>query len=396
MPRKSHPEFGTVNERWFPLPPSGAPIQARLEAAKQEGLLLGFEIGRTTFVLWRPWLQGETLDEIFRTLSAHESVNLSRDLFRMAQKKLDQRATGHGALHARNIVVQNGVEFVDASFNSVRLNPHAISNDDPWLWGPCIPKGWSLQDWDQVSLLRTAALLAQEPSTWEAKRTREEVAGLCRQWAADFNLSAPKGADFLSTVAKAVELLPAIVAADFDLPPFPLEAELQARVDEGRLSRILAPQMKKELEAAMEQLGLNPTETRQHLQAWMLRHGVQPEQDLLQLADQILRSGLDGKIVSARACAAAERLLTQHGAAPEEAAARVRDLLRRGKWLDERPAEGECRTLIAEKLKSSEVHVDEETREGLAAALAQRIGYPPVLAQRLVDLELERRLLDAL
>lgn len=397
MPWKNHPEFGSVNERWFPVPSSGTPIQARLESAKQEKLLLGSQVEKTFLVLWRPWFQGDTQEDFFRTLPASERVDLSRQLFRLAQKKLDQMAEGHGALHARNIVLANsGVEVVDATFNSVLLNPHAVPKDDSWLWGPCIPKGWQVQDWDRVSLLRTSALLAQEPYNWAAQRSREEVAELCRQWAADVTRSFPDRTDFRSSVEKAVELLPAIVAAQFELPPFPLEAELRGLGGKRRPSRILAPKVEDELFLSMERLGLSPDETRQHLQVWMLRHGVQPEQDLLQLADQILQSGLDDKIVSAPACAAAERLFTQHGATPEEATARVKDLLRRGKWLDERPAVGECRALVAEKLKSSEAQVDEGAREGLAAALAQRIRCHPELAQRLVGLELERRLLDAL
>jgi hypothetical protein len=221
MPRIEYPEFGLVNERSFPAAALDAGLRGSLEDFKRWGLIHEYRVENGTLTLWRPWIKGQTQDEFFRWLPNTERINYSHQLFRRVQRKLEEIGCGHGALHPRNIILRQGggFELVDAIFNRVRLNPLAVMQDDPWLWGPCVPKSWTLKDWDRVSLLRTTTLLAQNPATWEKPIPTEQAAEMCRKWADEFIQSAPAGADVIHVAHEAVALLPALLDATFELPP---------------------------------------------------------------------------------------------------------------------------------------------------------------------------------
>lgn len=214
MPKIEHPEFGLVNERSFPAAALDSGLRDSLEEFKGRGLICGYHIEDAMLTLSRPWVEGQTQEEFFRGLSSADRSNYSQLLFRRVQRKLEEMGHGHGALHSRNIISRQGggFEVVDAVFNRVRMGPPTVPQDDPWMWGPCVPKGWSLQDWDRVSLLRTAALLALGPSAWKPLPV-QEVVEMCHRWAAEFIETAPSGADFIAPVRNAVNLLPELEIA---------------------------------------------------------------------------------------------------------------------------------------------------------------------------------------
>ncbi|HSK75295.1 MAG TPA: hypothetical protein VLQ45_02470, partial [Thermoanaerobaculia bacterium] len=294
---------------------------------------------------------------------------------------------GHGALHPRNIILrQSGFELVDAIFNRARLSALSGPGKDSWLWGPCVPEGWDLEDWDLISLLRTAALLAQDPLTWRKLRPAEEAAEMCRKWAEDCIRFAPAGADFIASVRQAVALLPVIVKVSV----FPLEEKLASLAARQGPDHMLRQGDEDNLLDLAARFGLGKEQFDQHLSVWMLLNKYQKESDLRFLAGELLKAGLHGeKLVSSRACAAAERTFTHYGVDAKEAAGLVQQLLAQGAWLDERRAGEKCRQFLA----TVSEHPDEEGIDDLATDLAEKLRASPEIARRLVDLELERRLL---
>jgi hypothetical protein len=398
MARIEHPEFGIVGERIFPVATLDAGLRRSLAELKKRSVICDFQIDNDTLTLWRPWLEGQTIDEYFRERKANERTTLSSQLFRSAQRRLSELGSGHGALHPRNLLDRQsgGLDLVDVVFNSVVMNPHAVSQGDPWLWGPCLPKGWSLEKWDRVSLLRTAALLAQEPSSWVVPRSREEIADLCRLWAENLIGSFTAKPDFISTIEEAVKLLPEIVKAEFELPSFPLEDELEALVIRQGKDRMLRERDEEDLRSRGGQKGLGSEPFRQRLQVWSLRRGFREERELRHLAEEFLSAGLFGEskwMATARACAAAERTFTYFGVDPQEAARYVEQILSEKGWIDERRAVEQCRPFVTEQVQVSPLTSDEAIVEKIAAELAAKNGYPPEVARRVVDLEVERRLL---
>jgi hypothetical protein len=397
MPKKEHPEFGTVNERTFPAAALDGRLRATLEDFKKRGLIRGYRIEDEALTLWRPWIEGPTQDEFFRGLTGGDRSNFSRQLFRRAERKLNENSYGHGALHPRNIILRQsgGFELVDAMFNRLLLNPLAVSRDDLWLWGPCVPKGWTLKDWDRVSLLRTAAILAQSPSTWEKPIPTEQATEMCRKWAEELIRSANPTDDFIPVVREAVALLPTIVDAVFEPPVFPLEEELEALVTRQGHDRMLRRRDEVRLADLAAKYGLGSDQLDRLLRVWMLLHGYQQETELQFLAAELLKAGRYGEtqLVSARACAAAERAFTHYGVDSKEAEGFVQQLLFQAAWLDERQAAEKCRKFLAGHLESVSDAPNEATADDLAEDFAEESKFPPDVARRLVDLEIERRLL---
>jgi hypothetical protein len=388
MSLRKHPDFGPVSERTFPESAIDDEFRSHLNAFKERKVLCDFRFEDSTFTLWRPWIDGQTQEEYFRGLSPIERVSFSHALFRFLYRKLREMNFGHGALHPGNMILaqRDGTHLVDAVFNSVRLCSDEALDYTVWLWAPCLPENWSLEDWDRVSLLRTAALLAQEPKVWEKQLTREEVVDLCRTWAEGY-LKELSGNPFAGSVKETMELLPRMLEA------FPLEGELEllaARQGDDHMLR------EKDEEALLKRAAAAGVESRKlavDLQAWLLDKDFRREQEVGKLAEEFLMSGLYGKskrLVTARACMAAERSFTYFGVPPEEAAARVEQLLARGGWIDERRAAVACRQFVAERL--SDLDPSTEQTEKLVAGLAgAMLGYPEEVARRLVSLEIERR-----
>jgi hypothetical protein len=244
MPRKEHPEFGPVNERTFPASALDADsgLRATLEDFKHHGRICDYRIENGTLTLWRPWIEGKTQEEYFRSLLRQDRIKLSRQLFQRLREKLDQMGHGHGALHPRNIILRDvgGSELTDERFNTVRLHPYAISKRNIWLWGPCLPEGWSVKDWDRVSLLRTAVLLSEGPASWEVPVAQNRVADLAREWAGDFGRSLVGGPDSEPEIRAAVTLLESIVGAAFNLPTLPPAQETtQETCDAVKAEKVL-------------------------------------------------------------------------------------------------------------------------------------------------------------
>lgn len=218
MPRRMHPKFGPVYEREFSAPRVDAGTRNLLEDFKGRGVICDYDHAEDMLKVWRPWVDGQTQDEVFSGLSVKDRIKNSRQLFRFVHDKLEQDEDGHGALHPRNIILRHcgGFELVDAIFNRTCLRGNASRKEnDLWLWGPCIPVGWSINKWDRISLLRTAALLAQDPSDWVKSRSSAEIADLCHGWAENLLASVPPSADFAVKVRDAISLLPEILGATF-------------------------------------------------------------------------------------------------------------------------------------------------------------------------------------
>jgi hypothetical protein len=398
MPRKEHPEYGPVNERTLPASTLDDGLRASLEDFKKRGLIRHYSMEGEKLTLLRPWIEGQTQEEFFRGLTGGDRITYSHQLFRSVERKLGELGVGHGALHPRNIILRqvilrpgDVVELVDAVFNRVRMEPLSASQDNPWLWGPGVPKGWSLEDWDRVSLLRTAALLAGGSSVWRPLLVADAVE-ICQRWALEFiGSETSSGADFVASVRKAVALLPRIVESS----RFPLEEKLAALAARQGADRMLRRKEEEELAGLAAQFGLGRDQIGRRLRTWMVLSHYRQESELRSLAAELLKAGLyrDTVLVSARACAAAERTFTHYGVDPKEAAGLVQQLLAQAKCLDERRAAQECSRFLAGHLKAATEPPDDDKAEELAAEFAEASGFPPDVARRLVDLEFERRLL---
>lgn len=392
MPKKEHPKFGPVNERTFPAVKVDDGLRTALGDFKRRSLIHDYNLDHETLTLWRPCVDGQTQEEAFRGMAGGDRISYSRLIFRRAERKLREMDCGHGALHPRNIILRQGgaIELVDAIFNRVRIPPLSVPLADPWLWGPCVPEGWSLRAWDLVSLLRTAALLARDPAGWAKPIPGEEAVEICRNWAKGFIKDTQAGDDFIPVVDEAVALLSKILTAFV----FPLDMELAALAARKGGDHMLRQRDEESLVDLAAKYGLGSDQLGQRLRVWMLLHGYREESELRLLAGELLKAGLYAdKLVSARACAAAERTFTHYGVDPKEAADLVRQLLARAAWLDERWAAEQCRQFLAGELETASENLDEEAAEDLAADFAEELELPPDVARRLVDLELERRLL---
>src|SRR5262245_47393249 len=99
MPRKVLPKFGPVNERTFLAPRVYPGMLDLLEDFKGRRLISDYRHVDGLLTVWRPWVEGQTQDEIFRALSKRDRIVNSRQLFRRVQLKLDEIELGHGALH---------------------------------------------------------------------------------------------------------------------------------------------------------------------------------------------------------------------------------------------------------------------------------------------------------
>lgn len=376
-----------MNERTFPVSVLDEELCISLEDFKRRGLIHDYRLAEEILTLWRPWIEGQTQEEVFDGLQVGERIRSSQQLFRVVHQRLRESGQGHGALHPRNIILrQSGFELVDAIFNRACLSALSGPGKDSWLWGPCLPEDWDLKDWDLISLLRTAALLAQDPSTWRKLRPVEEVAEICRKWAEDCIRSAPGGADFVVSVRQAMALLQEIVK----ISVFPLEEKLaNLAVRQGR-DRMLRQRDEDNLADLGVRFGLGREQFDQRLRVWMLLNKYRKESELRSLAGELLKAGLYGeKLVSSRACAAAERTFTHYGVDAKEAAGLVQQFLAQGAWLDERRAGEKCRQFLE---RVSE-YPEEECIGRLAMDFAEDLTASPKVARRIVDLEFERRLL---
>ena len=218
---------------------------------------------------------------------------------------------------------------------------------------------------------------------------------MCKQWADDLIQSAPAGADFIPVVLEAVALLPAIVDAVYEVPVFPLEETLEALVARQDRDRMLRQQDQESLVNLAAKYGLSGARIDRRLRVWMLLRGYRQETELRLLAGELLKAGLYGEtqLVSARACAAAERTFTHYGVATKEAADFVQQLLSQAAWYDERQAAEKCRQFLTGHLEIASKAPDEETVDDLAEDFAKEAKIPSDVARRLVDLEIERHLL---
>jgi hypothetical protein len=185
-------------------------------------VICGYRLKGQTLTLWRPWVEGVTAEKYFEGLTVRDRLDTSRSFFRRVTSKLEKKGFRHGALHARNLIIldENAeIEVVDAIFNSVSLNPCAVLENEPWLWGPSVPQNMPVESWDRVSLMRTAALLAAGPSLWSRTVARDEAIELTRDWIGDYIRSFPEGADLVRGLEKDRRLLDLISEAVFALPP---------------------------------------------------------------------------------------------------------------------------------------------------------------------------------
>ena len=391
MGRKQHAEYGDVNERAFPLAKLDDRLRAWLEKFKTRKIICDYRIDDDALVLWRPCHGNETADRFFRDrVGSTERMTYSGALFRRVCEKLEAMDSGHGALHPGNIIVPPGrVDLVDALFNSVLLSPNLVSYSI-WLWRRSLPKGWTLEDWDLVSLLRTAALLSREPASWLEPLSREKAAEICRDWAEKVTTD-DSSADFLFKIRKAVSLLDAIVQ-----PALSLDEKLEELRQRMGKTKVLRKRDEDEIRACADDYQLDREALDKRLTVWLNQNDYRGEHELDELAEELLDAGRWGssrKLVTARACRAAERAYAYYGMSSADAEDGVKQILTTAGWGDERQATLQCQQLFNKRLQAPGQIPEGALVEELRASLAKELGCPSDVAGRLVDLEVERRLL---
>lgn len=144
--------------------------------------------------------------------------------------------------------------------------------------------------------------------------------------------------------------------------------------------------------------GLIGEEVDQRLRIWIVQNSFLRERELGELAEDLLQAGLWGdskRLVTTRACAAAERVYSHYGMSSADAAQAVQRIFSTSTagWVDERQAALRCQQLFAKKLPAAGQIPEPALVEELIAGLIEEPGYPADVARRLVDLEVERRLL---
>ncbi|NJL26694.1 MAG: hypothetical protein HC897_01885 [Thermoanaerobaculia bacterium] len=394
MAKLEHPRYGTVSERSFPAAALADDQLPILETFKKTEVIHDFRLDGGKLTLWRPWLEADAIDVSFRSMSVTDRILYSRTIFKRLLALLQSLATGHGAPHPGNIflVDDRDLVLVDAVFNNV-VHAHESIDDATlvWLWGRRVPRGWSLRDWDRVSLVRVSTLLAQHPSTWEERLSNQDMAALCRQWVEEAVGACGPGSDDAQPLKDALPLLDRI-GDEKPRPPEEILEEDLAKLERAKPGlRVLLEQDEEQLRAHAETVGSSHGQIDAQIGGWLAFHRIRRESELRALAEELLRLGLWGasrKLVAARSCIAAERVFTHHGIDRAEAGARVWLLLSENHWIDEREAARHCHTFYDELLKAGTV-----TMKTLAAHVTAKLEYPPDVAERLAELELERQLL---
>ncbi len=400
MGRKiEHQDSGTVLERRFPGVAPTEELRSYLKRFREQGVISGFRFGTSGLVVQRPRVEGAAPEEFFRDATAKEAIDFSRDLFRLVLKEvkpLHEEGSGHGALHPGNIIVagQSGIRTPDALLNRSCLTPQAIDPPSVWLWGAGVPQGWSLADWDKISLLRTAALLAEGPEAWEGTLQRSEAERICRQWAGKVNATLPGGSDLgeevLAVTALIDDLGDATFGPLFRPPPIhPIEEELQALAKQG--GRVLRAEAEAEVRQRAAAAGLTEDEIIQRIELWLLGSGLLRDREVDDWARDFLEASRDeAGLVKRRACAAAERCYELYGIDAEEAKRRLGELLDEIDGLDERELGASCRRYVEGHLSVPVSRLEADQVERMVDGFAAESRQPRPVAGRLVSLELER------
>lgn len=398
-PRTIEPGADRKREfRWVAAEPF---LVERLDRAKGSGAITSYAFSDDVLTVWRPWIAGNDALEEFSRLKGVDRITFSHLLFRNVAKIL-AGGVEHGALHPGNVLLQpgGGFKLVDGYFNKVLLNPREVPKDGIWLWGPCIPAGWTIADWDAVSLLRTAALLSKVDTSQPPRRSDEEVKLLCRQWAdgatRNSGGSQTNVTDYLNWIQISLELLARIPAESISVPPFPLEDHLQGLLDLQAPKLLLGEQQEVRLRSQATSEALAGPELDSRIDAWLLLKGARREREVLGLVANLLEAGLDGgpgKWVSIRSIRLAEQLFISTGFGRDSAAEQVGGILQRSGWRHGGEVVESCRRRIAESLDLRSGEPEPAVVERLAAEFSRSQGLSPHAARRLFDVEIEARLL---
>lgn len=393
-------QSGNCEKRRFLSISAEPPLVERLEQAKRLGDITSYAFTADALTVCRPWIAGNDALEEFSRLKAVERITYSYPLFRTVAKIL-ANGVEHGALHPGNVLLHpgGGFKLVDGYFNKVLLNPRGVPKDDIWLWGPCIPAGWTIADWDAVSLLRTAALLSAVDTSRPPRRSNEEVKGLCRKWAEEATRYSggrqTNVTEYLSWIQTALDLLVKI-PEPIPVPPFPLEDHLQGLLDLQAPKLILSEQQEARLRSQAASEGLAASELDLRIDSWLLSKGVKREREVLGLVANLLEAGLydgPGKWVSSRSIRLAEQLFISSGFNRDHATEQVTGILQRSGWRHDREVVESCRQRIAESLDLRSGEPEAVVVERLAAEFSRSQGLSLVVARRLFDVEIESRLL---
>jgi len=223
----------TLYQRIFPGVRQQDRLDELLDAARQRGDLLSYELDGRDLTVRRPWYEGQDLPAIFEGLSPTDRAEHARVLFERVSAALARLGDGgHGAVHPGNVRLLEGGEFrlLDAVANATRLGRRARGQSGDaggrWLWGSAIPQELDVARWDRLCLLRLTVLLAGGPESWRDPGPPQSVADRCRQFIAASRKKAIPGSDLLDALATAEEDLHQLLALGLDVlaPPAPAEA----------------------------------------------------------------------------------------------------------------------------------------------------------------------------
>ena len=180
----------TLYERRFERVTARPTLRGLLTAAREHQHLLDYSFEDGGLIIRRGWVDGLTLDEMFRRIPAADRARFSAEAFAKLLRQLDAlRAAGleHGAVHPGNVIISRGVQLIDVIANSSRLgvDPGDDGYYPIWTWAPTAPgrRGWGR--WDRISLLRTCSMLALGEEAWHAKWTAPDMLEACARWVKD-------------------------------------------------------------------------------------------------------------------------------------------------------------------------------------------------------------------
>ncbi len=217
------PPHGTLYERRFPGLRARPTMRDLLNTARDEGYLLDYRFEADALVVRRSWVEGPTLDAMFRRIPPDDRTRFSAEAFAKLLRQLDALRTAgleHGAVHPGNVVISKGVHLIDVMSNASRLAtpPEDSRYYSIWMWGPTSPDGRGWGRWDRVNLLRMCTLLCRGPDAWHEWWTAEEMIETSEQWVGDarrlFTADAEAAVRMETTLAVARRLLDEV-----ELPP---------------------------------------------------------------------------------------------------------------------------------------------------------------------------------
>ncbi|NJL26692.1 MAG: hypothetical protein HC897_01875 [Thermoanaerobaculia bacterium] len=196
-----------MSERSFPAAVLDGATRPLLTKFKEQGILADFLVEGANLTIWRPWVEGEPLEDFFLDLTASERLAYSQTLFSALSIRIGLAEFRHGALHPGNMILASkGVDLVDAIFNSVTFSGMPSANHR-WFWRHKMTDELTHVEWDWATLLRTVSILGGDLFLDAEGPTASTSIESCESWATTFKKSLTPGSDVENYLSHALSIL---------------------------------------------------------------------------------------------------------------------------------------------------------------------------------------------